>query len=77
MNTALFLLLSVQLHQTLSNNFDVELENGDHVVLSSNGDFQESYATMSEEIDENGKRPDPGAKLGVLRQTSNAGNAKQ
>ena len=33
MNIALFLLLSIQLHQTLSNNFDVELENGDHVFL--------------------------------------------
>ena len=54
MNIALFLLLSVQLHQTLSHNFDVELENGDHVVLPSNGDSQESYSTTSEEIDENG-----------------------
>ena len=54
MNIALFLLLSVQLHQSLSNNFDVELENGDHVVLPSNGDSQESYSTMSGEIDENG-----------------------
>ena len=54
MNIALFLLLSVQLLQTLSNNFDVELENGDHVVLPSNGDSQESYSTNSGEFDENG-----------------------
>ena len=54
MNIALFLLLSVQHYQTLSNNFDVELENGDHVVLPSNGDSQESYSATSEETDENG-----------------------
>ena len=54
MNIALFLLLSVQHYQTLGNNFDVELENGDHVVLPSNGDSQESYSTTSEETDENG-----------------------
>ena len=34
MNIALFLLLSVQLHYTLSNNFDVELESGKHIVVS-------------------------------------------
>ena len=37
MNIALFLLLSVQLHYTISNNFDVELENGKHVVVSQAG----------------------------------------
>ena len=37
MNIALFLLLSVQLHQTLSNNFNVELESGKHVVVSQTG----------------------------------------
>ena len=37
MNIALFLLLSVHLHQTLSNNFNVELENGKHVVVSQAG----------------------------------------
>ena len=54
MNIALFLLLSVQLHQTLSNNFDVELKNGDHVVLPSNSESQESFSTKTGEIDENG-----------------------
>ena len=37
MNIALFLLLSVQLHYTLSNNFDVELESGKHIVVSQAG----------------------------------------
>ena len=41
MNTALFLLLSVQLHQSLSNNFDIELKNGDHVVLPSTASVQQ------------------------------------
>ena len=37
MNIALLPLLSVQLHYTISNNFDVELENGKHVVVSQAG----------------------------------------
>ena len=37
MNIALFLLLSVQLHCTLSKNFEVELESGKHIVVSQAG----------------------------------------